>query len=58
MILTILVFYMLRDVNHISHEGFYTLIALLITSGLHFYKRNALLSILTGTISYMLLVQM
>ena len=50
MVLTILVFYMLREVNYFSFEGANTIIALLATSALHFYKRNALLSILTGTI--------
>ena len=57
MVLTILVFYMLREVNYFSFDGANTIIALLATSTLHFYKRNALLSILTGTIVYMSLVQ-
>ena len=57
MVLTILVFYMLREVNYFSFEGAHTLIALLVTSVIHFYKRNALLSILTSTIIYMSLVQ-
>tara|TARA_B110000116_G_scaffold248025_1_gene240783 strand:+ start:165 stop:488 length:324 start_codon:yes stop_codon:yes gene_type:complete len=58
MVLTILVIYMLRNVNYFSFEIVYTSIALLVTIGFHLYKRNALLSIIAGTIVYMIAVQL
>ncbi len=57
MVMTILVVYMLKEVEYLSSDALYTLIALLLTSGLHMYKRNALLSIVGGTIFYMICVQ-
>ena len=57
MVMTILVIYMLKDVEYLTFEIVYTFIALLVTAGLHIYKRNALLSIVSGTIVYMIFVQ-
>ena len=58
MVMTILVIYMLKEVNYISFEGVYTFIALLVTIVFHLYRRNALLSIIAGTAVYMVAVQM
>jgi len=58
MVMTILVIYMLKGVNYFSFEGVYTLIAILVTVVFHLYKRNALLSIIAGTVVYMVAVQM
>ena len=58
MVMMILVIYMLKDVNYFSSEIFYTFLALAITIGFQLYKRNALLSIVTGTAVYMFFVQM
>ena len=58
MVMTILVFYMLKEVDYLSTEIFYTLFALVVTVGLQVLKRNALLSIVSGTIVYMFFVQM
>ena len=58
MIMTILVIYMLKGVNYLSFEGIYTFIAILVTVVCHLYRRNALLSIITGTAVYMVAVQM
>jgi branched-subunit amino acid transport protein AzlD len=54
----ILVIYMLKEVDYLSTEIFYTLFALAVTVGLQILKRNALLSIVSGTIVYMFFVQM
>ena len=58
MVMTILVIYMLKGVHYLSFEGVYTFIAILVTVVFHLYKRNALLSIITGTLVYMIAVQM
>lgn len=58
MVMMILVIYMLKEVDYLSTEIFYTLFALAITVGLQILKRNALLSIVSGTIIYMFFVQM
>ena len=58
MVMTILLIYMLRGVNYLSFEIVYTFIALLVTVGFHLYRRNALLSIIAGTIVYMIAVQL
>ena len=58
MIMTILVIYMLKGVNYFSFEGIYTFIAILVTVVFHLYRRNALLSIIAGTVVYMVAVQM
>ena len=58
MVMMILVIYMLKEVDYLSTEIFYTLFALTVTVGLQILKRNALLSIVSGTIVYMFFVQM
>lgn len=58
MVMMILVIYMLKEVDYLSTEIFYTLFALADTVGLQIFKRNALLSIVSGTIVYMFFVQM
>ena len=58
MVMMILVIYMLKEVDYLSTEIFYTLFALAATVGLQILKRNALLSIVSGTIVYMFFVQM
>ena len=58
MVMMILVIYMLKEVDYLSTEIFYTLFALAVTAGLQILKRNALLSIVSGTIVYMFFVQM
>jgi len=58
MVMMILVIYMLKEVDYLSTEIFYTLFALAVTVGLQILKRNALLSIVFGTIVYMFFVQM
>ncbi|GBK63547.1 hypothetical protein PbDSM24746_35510 [Paenibacillus macerans] len=56
--LGLLVVYSIKDVNFISgNHGAPELISMAIVAFLHFWKRNMLLSILTGTLVYMLLVQ-
>ncbi|MDC0963695.1 AzlD domain-containing protein [Candidatus Pseudothioglobus singularis] len=57
-VMMILVIYMLKEVDYLSTEIFYTLFALAVTVGLQILKRNALLSIVSGTIVYMFFVQM
>ena len=58
MVMMILVIYMLKEVDYLSTEIFYTLFALAVIVGLQILKRNALLSIVSGTIVYMFFVQM
>lgn len=58
MVMMILVIYMLKEVDYLSTEIFYTLFALAVTVSLQILKRNALLSIVSGTIVYMFFVQM
>ena len=58
MVMMILVIYMLKEVDYLSTEIFHTLFALAVTVGLQILKRNALLSIVSGTIVYMFFVQM
>ena len=58
MVMMILVIYMLKEVDYLSTEIFYNLFALAVTVGLQILKRNALLSIVSGTIVYMFFVQM
>ena len=50
-----LIVYCYKDVQ--SHYGLPELIASGLVVGLHLWKHNTLLSILVGTVSYMLLVQ-
>ncbi len=57
-IMGMLVVYCLKDVKFLSAPyGIPELIGIAITAGLHIWKRNSLLSISVGTVSYMLLVQ-
>ena len=52
-----LVVYCLKDVDVLEgSHGLPELIAILVTGGLHIWKRNMLLSIAGGTVCYMLLV--
>lgn len=54
-----LVVYCLKDVNVLAYShGLPELIAILVTVGLHLWKRQTLLSIAGGTVCYMLLVQL
>lgn len=58
-IMGMLVVYCLKDVQFLSAPyGAPELIGIAITAGLHIWKRNSLLSIGVGTVSYMLLVQL
>ncbi len=54
-----LVIYCLKNVNFISgNHGLPELIAIIVTIGLHQWKRQMLLSIAAGTICYMLFIQL
>jgi branched-subunit amino acid transport protein AzlD len=58
MILLLLVIYCLKDVQWIaSPYGIPELFSIGIVAGLHFWKRNAMLSIFIGTLLYMALIQ-
>ena len=57
-IMGMLVVYCLKDVQFLNAPyGAPELICIAITAALHIWKRNSLLSIGVGTVSYMLLVQ-
>ena len=57
-IMAMLVVYCLKGVSFQSLTGFVpSLISCLVVAGLYVWKRNTLLSIGTGTVCYMLLVQ-
>lgn len=57
-IIGMLVIYCLKDIDLTqSPHGIPELLGCLITSALHVWKRNTLLSIGLGTVSYMLMVQ-
>ena len=57
-IMGMLVVYCLKDVRFTDLSGFLPqLIAVLIVAGTYLWRRNTLVSILSGTISYMILVQ-
>lgn len=57
-IMGMLVVYCLKDVNVLSPASLLpALIASAVVVGLHAWKRSTLLSIITGTVCYMLLVQ-
>ena len=56
-IMGMLVVYCLKDVSFLSAPyGAPELIGIAITAGLHIWRRNSLLSIGVGTVSYMLLI--
>lgn len=58
-IIAMLVVYCLKDVSFLSgSRGIPEFIALAVVIGLHKWKHNTLLSILSGTIVYMLLIQL
>lgn len=55
----LLVIYCLRNVDFESgYHGIPELIAIAVTAGLHFWKKQMILSIAGGTVCYMLLVQL
>ena len=57
-IMGILVIYCLKSTNFTAFSGWLPpLIACAVTALLHIWKRNTLLSIVVGTVSYMLLIQ-
>lgn len=58
-IMGMLVVYCLKGISFVSAPyGIPELIACLLVALMHIWRRNTLLSILTGTVSYMLLVQL
>jgi len=58
-IMGMLVVYCLKGTSFTSASGFVPpLIACLVVGGLYVWKRNTLLSIIVGTVCYMMLVQM
>ncbi len=58
-IIGMLVVYCLKDTKFLSAPfGVPELVAGLLVVGLHVWKRNILLSILAGTVAYMLLTQL
>lgn len=57
-IFAMLVVYCLRNIAPLQYSyGLPELIGIFITAGLHLWKRNILLSIAAGTITYMLLIR-
>ena len=53
-----LVVYCMKDVNFSATAGYLpAIIASLLVGVLHIWKRNTLLSVISGTVCYMLLVQ-
>ena len=58
-IMAMLVVYCLKGVSFASMAGFVpSLIACVVVAALHVWKRNTLVSIVGGTVCYMLLVQL
>ena len=58
-VMAMLVVYCLRGTSFASAAGWVpALIACVVTAGLHVWRRNTLLSIVSGTVIYMLLVQL
>ena len=58
-IMGMLVVYCLKDVHFASTSGFVpALVGCGVVGGLYLWKRNTLLSIVAGTVCYMLLVQL
>ena len=57
-VIAMLVVYCMKDVNFSATAGYLpAIIASLLVGVLHIWKRNTLLSVISGTVSYMLLVQ-
>ena len=57
-VIAMLVVYCMKDVNFSATAGYLpTIIASLLVGVLHIWKRNTLLSVISGTVCYMLLVQ-
>lgn len=57
-VIGLLVIYCLKDVNLLSgSHGVPEFIAVAVVAGLHFWKRSMFLSIVGGTVVYMILVQ-
>lgn len=57
-VMAMLVVYCLRNTDFIgSYHGIPEIIAVLVVVGLHKWKHNTLLSILGGTLCYMILIQ-
>lgn len=58
-IMGMLVIYCLKNISFVSAPfGVPEIIAVLVTAGLHVWKRNTLISIICGTACYMILLQM
>lgn len=58
-VMGMLVVYCLKDVSFTSLSSFVpALISCLLVAGLYIWKRNTLISIVSGTVCYMLLVQL
>lgn len=57
MVMLILVAYVLKDVDFIAEQGGYTIIAIVVTIAIHWWRSNPLFSIFSGTFLYMLLLQ-
>ena len=58
-VMGMLVVYCLKDVSFTSPSGFVpALISCIVVAVLHIWKRNTLISIVSGTVCYMLLVQL
>lgn len=58
-IMGMLVVYCLKDTSFMSLGGFVpALVACTVVAVLHIWKRNTLISIIAGTVTYMLLVQL
>lgn len=57
-IMGMLVVYCLKDVSVVqAPHGIPELIAIVVTALLHLWKKNTLLSVVTGTVLYMVLIQ-
>lgn len=57
-VIAMLVVYCMKDVNFSATAGYQpAIIASLLVGVLHIWKRNTLLSVISGTVCYMLLVQ-
>lgn len=57
-VMSMLIVYSLKDINPMDYiRSLPVLIAILTTGALHLWKRNNLLSIISGTVVYMMLIQ-